>query len=160
MKDFKMKYFVIILLFSATSISYAEEVSFEKKLELAEKTLMLNPPKKVFTAQSRQAKHPLIKQIIAKADFDSINKQAAEFMAGQFTYDELKALFDFQHSELGKSITAKMPKYQKLVGAIIQKELQDTLRTEMQGQKLNKQMIQDYTNNPNQIQGGGSPVGR
>jgi hypothetical protein len=107
------------------------------KLKLAEEAMSLNNPRRVVEESfGPNRNHPTFQHILSRMDYQKIEKEAARLMATTFTEEELRALLVFRRSPVGQAIDEKMPKFQKIVGGLIQEELQNIFRAEAQAGRL------------------------
>lgn len=96
----------------------------EEMMALARKVIASNSPQEaLMRGDNPFAAHPFFKELIKRVNFKTVNERAAELMVQTFTRGEMYALVQFQNSPEGKSISAKMPAYQQMVGGLIQNEL-------------------------------------
>lgn len=153
----------ITLLFCLLSSSiFAQEDSLIERFALAQEAVALNNPKEVLLNSSHALKqHPMFHEIVAKVDFTAVELQAAEMMALEFTTEELQAMLDFQRSPAGKSITAKMPRYQRAIGAVVQASMKEAFQELVMERGITPQDVQELQNPTNRAPLGsnlGSPV--
>jgi hypothetical protein len=135
--------FTLFILLSATCIVHAVSAETvidgvpipEEMMVLARKVVSSNSPKEaLMRADNPFSAHPFFKDLVTRVNFTKVNENAAELMVQTFTRGEMYALVQFQGSAEGKSISAKMPAYQQMVGGLIQNEL----KTAMEGYLLTK----------------------
>ena len=140
-----MKQLLLILTFALTATSHAEETEapFSERLALAQKVITINGPREaLLNGDHAVTQHPFFQQIFAGMNFPMLDEKAAESMAVNFTAEELKALAAFLASPVGKSINQKMPRYQKVIGALIQNEMKRVADEQIRSGKLNPQQLQ------------------
>jgi hypothetical protein len=107
------------------------------KLALAEEAMSLNNPRQVVEESfGPNRNHPTFQHILSLVNYQKVEKEAARLMATTFTEEELRALLAFRRSPTGQAINKKMPNFQKIVGGLIQEELQRVFRTEAQAGRL------------------------
>lgn len=104
----------------------------DELMKLARQAVASNSPQEaLLRGDNIYVSHPYFKQLLAKLDFNKINEEAAKLMVKTFSRSELYALVEFQKSAEGRSIAAKMPAYQDMVGALIQNQLRDAMQANM-----------------------------
>ena len=95
------------------------------RYKFAQELVELNPPLEAMKRDGHPLmQQPVVAQVLNQLDPSYINQQAVDLMAASFTAQELVALKEFNQSELGQSINAKMPAFQKMLGGVVQDELE------------------------------------
>ncbi|MCP5405491.1 MAG: hypothetical protein H6922_04645 [Pseudomonadaceae bacterium] len=87
----------------------------------------LSPKDALLAGDTPLAGHPYFQQLVRKVDFNKVHEEATVELLRLFTPDEIQALHTFQNSPEGRSIQAKMPGFQKIIGSLIHNHLKAAL---------------------------------
>lgn len=101
----------------------ADPAPTPKMLELAKQAVNLTNPEQNMQAAASAADNPMVSQLLKTMDMASVKTKAADLMASMFTEAELDALVKFYSSAEGRTVSAKMPDYQRKMAEFLQTEM-------------------------------------